>query len=42
MRIQSMTLKEAIDTLDSVIPSPENKMVDIGHQPIAAAWQRRT
>lgn len=35
-----MTLKEAMDTLDSVIPSPENKMVDIGHQPIAAAWQR--
>ena len=33
-----MTLREAINTLDSVIPSPQNKMVDHEHFPIAAAW----
>lgn len=34
-----MTLQEAINTLDSVIPHPQNKMVDHEHFPIAAAWQ---
>ena len=33
-----MTLQEAINTLDSVIPPPQNKMVDHEHFPIAAAW----
>ena len=34
-----MTLQEAINTLDSVIPHQQNKMVDHEHFPIAAAWQ---
>ena len=34
-----MTLREAIDTLDSVIPHPQNRMVDHEHLPIALAWQ---
>ncbi len=34
-----MTLKEAKNTLDEVIPEPENKMVDREHLKIAIAWQ---
>lgn len=34
-----MTLKEAVDTLDGVIPPKDNKMVDLAHLPIAVAWQ---
>lgn len=28
-----------MDTLDGVIPAPNNKMVDLDHRPIATAWQ---
>ncbi|MDE7244991.1 MAG: hypothetical protein K2O18_13600 [Oscillospiraceae bacterium] len=35
-----MTLLEAIDTLDGVIPPPDNRMVDLDHLPTAMAWQR--
>lgn len=34
-----MTIEEAIKTLDGVIPSPQNKMVDLEHLPIAQAWE---
>ena len=34
-----MTLQEAKNTLDSVIPAPGNKMVDSEHLQIAVAWQ---
>lgn len=34
-----MTLQEAKNTLDSVIPTPGNRMVDGEHLQIAAAWQ---
>ena len=34
-----MTIQEAKNTLDSVIPAPGNKMVDGEHLQIAAAWQ---
>ena len=33
-----MILSEAIKTLDEVIPSPHNKMVDGEHMKIAIAW----
>lgn len=33
------TLMKAMATLDGVIPSPDNAMVDLAHLPIAAAWQ---
>lgn len=36
---RAMTLKEAVDTLDGVIPAPDNKMVDLDHLSIAIAWQ---
>lgn len=36
---RAMTLKEAVDTLDGVIPAPNNKMVDRDHLAIAIAWQ---
>jgi len=32
-------LKQAVATLDGVIPAPDNKMVDLAHLPIAVAWQ---
>ena len=34
-----IALKQAVATLDGVIPAPDNKMVDIAHLPIAVAWQ---
>ena len=34
-----MTLQEAKNTLDSVMPAPGNKMVDSEHLQIAVAWQ---
>lgn len=34
-----MTIQEAKNTLDSVIPTPDNKMVDGEHLQIAVAWQ---
>lgn len=34
-----MNISEAIKTLDGVIPSPDNKMVDFEHFPIAVAWK---
>ncbi|MGN0805345.1 MAG: hypothetical protein ACI4MS_08180 [Candidatus Coproplasma sp.] len=34
-----MNISEAIKTLDGVIPSPDNKMVDFEHLPIAIAWE---
>ena len=38
--VPSMTvLMKAVATLDSVIPSPDSKMVDFDHLAIAVAWQ---
>lgn len=34
-----IALKQAVMTLDGVIPPPDNKMVDVYHMPIAVAWQ---
>lgn len=34
-----IALKQAVATLDGVIPAPDNKMVDAYHMPIAVAWQ---
>lgn len=34
-----IALKQAMMTLDGVIPTPDNKMVDAYHMPIATAWQ---
>lgn len=34
-----IALKQAVATLDGVIPPPDNKMVDVYHMPIAVAWQ---
>lgn len=34
-----MNLKDAIKTLDEVIPPPDNKMVDAEHSRIAIAWK---
>lgn len=34
-----MTIQDAIITLDEVIPSPDNKMVDGEHKEIAIAWK---
>ena len=34
-----MKIDEAIKTLDGVIPSSDNKMVDLEHLPIAIAWK---
>lgn len=34
-----IALKQAVATLDGVIPAPDNKMVDLAHLPIAVAWQ---
>lgn len=34
-----IALKQAVATLDGVIPPPDNKMVDVYHMPIAIAWQ---
>lgn len=34
-----MKIQEAIRTLDEVIPSPDNKMVDGEHLEIAIAWK---
>lgn len=34
-----MNINEAIKTLDGVIPSSDNKMVDFEHLPIAIAWE---
>lgn len=34
-----IALKQAIITLDGVIPAPDNKMVNAYHMPIAVAWQ---
>lgn len=34
-----IALKQAVATLDGVIPAPDNKMVDTAHFPIAVAWQ---
>ena len=34
-----MKIQEAIKTLDEVIPSPDNKMVDGEHLKIAIAWK---
>lgn len=33
-----IALKQAVATLDGVIPDPNNKMVDAYHMPIAVAW----
>ena len=33
-----MKLKKAIQILDSSIPAPDNKMVDMAHKEIAIAW----
>lgn len=32
-------IKKAMNTLDGVIPSPQNRMVDSEHKEIAIAWQ---
>lgn len=34
-----IALKQAVATLDGVIPAPNNKMVDTYHMPIAIAWK---
>lgn len=34
-----MNLNRAIETLDAVIPAPDNKMVDTEHKEIAIAWK---
>ena len=34
-----MELNKAIETLDAVIPAPDNKMVDGDHKEIAIAWK---
>ena len=34
-----MNLNRAIETLDAVIPAPDNKMVDGEHKEIAIAWK---
>lgn len=34
-----MNLNRAIETLDAVIPAPDNKMVDSEHKEIAIAWK---
>lgn len=34
-----MTVLEAIETLDKVIPPPYSKMVDLEHFRIATAWE---
>ena len=34
-----MALRDAMNKLDSVIPPPGSKVVDLEHLPIAQAWQ---
>ena len=35
-----MNLKESMNILDSAIPHPQSRMVDMTHLPIAQAWQK--